>query len=34
MLSRHGNPTTRNLVAILKAIREDLKIKPRVSLAA
>jgi DNA-binding phage protein len=34
MLSRHGNPTTRNLVAILKAIREDLRIKPRVSLAA
>ena len=34
MLSRRGNPTTRNLVAIIKAICEDLGIQPRVSLAA
>ena len=34
MLSRRGNPTTRNLLAILKSIRDDLGIKPRVSLAA
>lgn len=34
MLSRRGNPTTRNLVAIIKAIYEDLGIQPRVRLAA
>ena len=34
MLTRRGNPTTRNLVAILKAIYEDLGIQPRVRLAA
>ena len=34
MLSRRGNPTTRNLIAIIKAICEDLGIQPRVSLAA
>lgn len=34
MLSRRGNPTTRNLLVILKAIRDDLGLKPRVSLAA
>jgi DNA-binding phage protein len=34
MLSRRGNPTTRNLIAILKAIYEDLGIQPRVRLAA
>jgi hypothetical protein len=34
MLSRRGNPTTRNLTAIIKAICEDLGIQPRVSLAA
>jgi len=34
MLSRRGNPTTRNLIAIIKAIYEDLGIQPRVRLAA
>ena len=34
MLSRHGNPTTRNLFAITKAICEDLGIKPQVKVAA
>lgn len=33
MLSRHGNPTTRNLFAITKAICEDLGIKSSVMLA-
>jgi DNA-binding phage protein len=33
MLSRHGNPTTRNLFAITKAICEDLGIKSGVMLA-
>jgi len=33
MLSRHGNPTTRNLFAITKAICEDLGIKQSVTLA-
>jgi DNA-binding phage protein len=28
MLSRHGNPTTRNLFTVTKAIGKDLKIKP------
>jgi DNA-binding phage protein len=33
MLSRHGNPTTRNLFAITKAICEDLGVKSRIKLA-
>jgi len=33
MLSRHGNPTTRNLFAITKAICGDLGIKSSVMLA-
>jgi DNA-binding phage protein len=33
MLSRRGNPTTRNLFAITKAICEDLGIKSSVMLA-
>ena len=33
MLSRHGNPTTRNLFAITKAICEDLGIKSSVMFA-
>jgi DNA-binding phage protein len=33
MLSRHGNPTTRNLFAITKAICEDLGIKSSMMLA-
>lgn len=33
MLSRHGNPTTRNLFAIAKAICEDLGIKSSMMLA-
>src|SRR6516165_1968531 len=28
MLSRQGNPTTRNLFTVTKAISKDLKIKP------
>jgi DNA-binding phage protein len=31
MLSENGNPTTRSLTAIIHAIQEDLKIKPRVT---
>lgn len=34
MLGRRGNPTTRNLVAILQAIRTDLGVEPRVAVAA
>jgi DNA-binding phage protein len=34
MLSSRGNPTTRNLFAITKAIREALGIKPQLELAA
>jgi DNA-binding phage protein len=34
MLSRHGNPTMRNLFTITKAICEDLGIKPRVKVTA
>ena len=34
MLNRNGNPTARNLGAIVKSIAEDLGIKPRVALAA
>ena len=33
MLSPSGNPTTRNLFAVTKAICENLYIKPRVALA-
>ncbi len=32
MLSRHGNPTARNLGAIVRSIAEDLGIQPRVEL--
>ena len=34
MLSRRGNPTARSLAAIVKAIRDDLGFKPRVTVAA
>ena len=34
MLNRNGNPTARNLGVIVKAIAEDLGIKPRVEVAA
>jgi hypothetical protein len=34
MLNRKGNPTAQNLGAILRSIAEDLKIKPRVTVAA
>jgi DNA-binding phage protein len=34
MLSRKGNPTTRNLFAVTKIISEDLGIKPEIKLAA
>jgi DNA-binding phage protein len=34
MLSRRGNPTTRNLFAVTRTIREELGIKPEVKLAA
>jgi len=34
MLSRRGNPTTRNLFAVTKVIGEDLGIRPQVKLAA
>ena len=33
MLKRDGNPTARNLAAILRSIAEDLGIKPRVEVA-
>ena len=33
MLNRNGNPTVRNLGAILRSIAEDLGIKPRVEVA-
>jgi DNA-binding phage protein len=33
MLNRNGNPTARNLGAIVRSIAEDLKIKPRVEVA-
>ena len=32
MLSRRGNPTTRNLVAVIRAICEDLGVKPCVAV--
>lgn len=34
MLSRRGNPTTRNLFAVTKAICECLSIKPHVAVGA
>ena len=34
MLSARGNPTTRNLFRVTKAIGEDLGVKPEVKLAA
>jgi DNA-binding phage protein len=34
MLSRRGNPTTRNLFAVTKSISRDLGIKPEIKLAA
>ncbi len=34
MLNRNGNPTARNLGAIVRSIAEDLHIKPRVEVAA
>lgn len=34
MLSRHGNPTARNLGAIARSIADDLGIRPRVELAS
>lgn len=34
MLSRRGNPTTRNLFAVTKIISEDLGVKPEIKLAA
>ena len=34
MLSRRGNPTTRNLVAVIQAICADLGVKPCVAVGA
>ena len=34
MLNRGGNPTARNLGAIVKTIAADLGIKPKVTLVA
>ena len=34
MLGRNGNPTAHNLAAILRSIAEDLRVKPRVEVAA
>lgn len=34
MLGRHGNPTARSLAAIIRAIRKELGLVPRVSVAA
>ena len=34
MLSRHGNPTTRNLFTVTKVICENLGIAPRFKVAA
>ena len=34
MLARKGNPTARNLGAIIRSIAEDLGIRPRVAVAA
>ena len=34
MLSQRGNPTSRNLFAVTKAIGDDLNMKPQLKLAA
>jgi DNA-binding phage protein len=34
MLGRNGNPTTRNLGAVIKAICDDLGVRPSVAVAA
>jgi DNA-binding phage protein len=34
MLSRRGNPTTRNLFTVARAIQERMGIRPRVTVAA
>lgn len=34
MLNRNGNPTVRNLGAIVRSIAEDLGVKPRVTVTA
>jgi DNA-binding phage protein len=34
MLGHNGNPTAHNLAAILRSIAEDLRVKPRVEVAA
>ena len=34
MLSGRGNPTLRSLAAVVRAIREDLGFRPRVTVAA
>jgi hypothetical protein len=34
MLSRKGNPTTRNLFTVTKIISKDLGIKPQLKMAA
>ena len=34
MLGQNGNPTTRNLANIIKAICEDLGVRPRVAVGA
>jgi DNA-binding phage protein len=34
MLHRNGNPTARNLGMIVRSIADDLRIKPRVQVAA
>ena len=34
MLSRRGNPTSRNLFAVMKVICESLAFKPRVAVGA
>src|SRR4051812_5070479 len=34
MLSRRGNPTTKNLFTVTKAISKDLGIRPQLKLAA
>lgn len=34
MLGRNGKPTAHNLAAILRSIAQDLRVKPRVQMAA
>ena len=34
MLGRNGDPTAQNLATILRSIAEDLRVKPRVTVAA